>query len=50
MLDIKVAVTGLKIGSAFQEPGHHRLALRKTAGGFELTLPRLDVHAMVVFE
>ncbi len=50
ILDIKVALADSKIASAFQEPGHHPLALSRTADGIEVTVPRLDVHSIVVFE
>ena len=48
--DITVALTGPNIAAAFQEPGHHPLTLTRTADGVEVTMPRLEVHAMVVFE
>ena len=48
--DIKVALTHAKIVTAFQEPGHHPLPLKKTGGGLQVLIPRLDIHSMVVFE
>jgi len=36
--------------TAFQEPGHISLPLTRSAGGVTVTVPRLDVHSMVVFE
>jgi hypothetical protein len=48
--DIKVALTDAKIVTAFQEPGHHPLPLKKNGGGLEVLLPRLNIHSMVVFE
>lgn len=50
IIDIKVALADPKVTSAFQEPGHYPLPLSKTADGVEVTVPRLDVHSMVVFE
>jgi hypothetical protein len=50
ILDIKVALAHPKPTKAFQEPGHHALPLKETANGVEVTVPRLDVHSMVVFE
>jgi hypothetical protein len=47
---IKVALDESKATSAFLEPGHQPLSLTKTATGVEATVPRLDIHAMVVFE
>jgi hypothetical protein len=48
--DIKVALTDAKIVTAFQEPGHNPLTLKKTSGGVEVLVPRLNIHSMVVFE
>jgi len=50
VLDVKVAFDDSRIVSAFQEPGHHPLPLKRSAASVEVTVPRLDVHAMVVFE
>ena len=47
---ITVAVAGEAITAAFAEPGHLSLPLTKTPAGFEVTLPRLDTHTMIVFE
>jgi hypothetical protein len=47
---ITITLTDLHVVSAFEEPGHHPLSLTKTDAGVEITLPRLDVHSMVVFE
>jgi hypothetical protein len=48
--DIKVALADPTVSSAFLEPGHRPLPIRRTAEGAEVTVPRLDVHSMVVFE
>jgi hypothetical protein len=48
--DIKIALTGGRIATAFQEPGHRALPLKKTSRGVEVVVPRLNVHSMVVFE
>ncbi|MDB5357086.1 MAG: Trehalose utilization [Phycisphaerales bacterium] len=50
LLNIKVALADPKAKSAFQEPGHQQLELKKTDEGVEVIVPRLDVHTMVVFE
>ncbi len=50
ILDITVGVTDLNVTRAILEPGHHPLVSRKTASGVEVTVPRLDIHAMLVFE
>ncbi|MEI6915666.1 MAG: ankyrin repeat domain-containing protein, partial [Armatimonadota bacterium] len=50
MIDIKVSFNNPNVISAFQEPGHIALPMTKTAAGVEVTVPRLDVHSMVVFE
>ncbi|MGO8749502.1 MAG: family 10 glycosylhydrolase [Thermoguttaceae bacterium] len=47
---IQVALSDPKIIAAFQEPGHQPLALTRTADAVQVTMPRLDVHAMIVFE
>ena len=47
---ITVGVSSPGITTAFEEPGHVPLPLRRTATGVEVTLPRLDVHTMIVFE
>jgi hypothetical protein len=38
------------IKTAFQEPGHLPLPLKRSANGVEVTVPRLDVHTMIVLE
>jgi hypothetical protein len=48
--DIKLLLTESPIASAFEEPGHRPLPLMKTDDGVEVTLPRLDVHSMIVVE
>ena len=48
--DIRVTLTYLTPTSAFQEPGHRALPIKRTAAGIEVTVPRLEVHSMVVFE
>jgi len=50
IFDVKVAIDDPRVVSAFQEPGHHPLPLKRAAGSVEVAVPRLDVHAMVVFE
>ncbi len=50
ILDIIVTVLGTDFTTAFEEPGHRQLPLKRTETGVEVTLPRLDVHAMIVFE
>ncbi len=48
--DIKVAFANQKVNRAFQEPEHRLLPIKRTADGVEVTVPRLEVHSMVVFE
>ena len=48
--DIKVRVRGVNMASAFFEPGHHELQIRKNDQWQEVIVPRLDVHGMMVFE
>ena len=50
ILDIKVTIADLKVSTAFQEPGHQPLPIKRTADGVEVIVPRLEVHSMVVFE
>lgn len=47
---IKVALSNPGVSTAFLEPGHTPLTLTRTQEGVEVTVPRLDVHSMVVFE
>ncbi|MEI6915764.1 MAG: beta-galactosidase trimerization domain-containing protein, partial [Armatimonadota bacterium] len=47
---IKVKINDPSVTSAFQEPGHIALPLTKVDGGFEVKVPQLDIHSMVVFE
>jgi len=47
---IKVTLSDAKVSAAFQEPGHRSLPMRRDAGGVNLIVPRLDMHAMIVFE
>jgi hypothetical protein len=47
--DIKVTIHG-PIASATEEPGHRSLPLKRSTEGIQVTVPRLDVHSMVVFE
>ncbi|MEI6915690.1 MAG: beta-galactosidase trimerization domain-containing protein, partial [Armatimonadota bacterium] len=47
---IKVTMAGTRIKTAFQEPEHVSLPLKKTAKGVEVTVPKVDIHSMVVFE
>lgn len=48
--DIKVCLTDPKIKTAFQEPEHVPLSINRTPEGVEVTVPRLEVHTMIVFE
>jgi hypothetical protein len=48
VFDIKVSFHGLEVSSAYQEPEHLSLPVKKIADGEEVTVPRLDVHSMVV--
>ncbi len=50
IVDIKVTLGGVDAANAFQEPGHLPLAIKKIADGLVVTVPRLEVHSMVVFE
>ncbi len=47
---IKVTIADPSVSTAFQEPGHIALPITKTPEGAEVTVPRLDIHSMVVFE
>ena len=47
---IRLALANENVATAFQEPGHHALQLKRTEGGVEVTVPRLAVHSMIVFE
>ena len=47
--DIKVFLSRQPV-TAFLEPGHQTLAPKAVAGGVEVIVPRVDVHAMVVLE
>jgi hypothetical protein len=48
--DIRVSIADANVKTAFQEPGHYALPLKKTAFGVEVLVPRLTLHSMVVFE
>ncbi len=52
ILNIKLVLGGSssKLQTAHLEPGHHALPMARIAGGAEVTVPQLDVHAMVVLE
>ena len=50
IVDIKVTMTGSRVTTAFQEPEHRPLAIKRSGDGIEVTVPRLEVHSMVVFE
>lgn len=50
ILDIKVVIANAQVARAFQEPGHRPLTITRTVSGAKVTVPRLDVHAMIVFE
>jgi len=54
VMGIQVAVAassaaGRRIESVHLEPGHQVLPISRTPEWIEVTVPRLDVHAMVVF-
>jgi len=48
--DIKVLFKGYDITRVHLEPGGAKLATKKTSDGIEVTVPKLDVHSMVVAE
>jgi len=48
--DIRVSLARPEVTRAFQEPEHRPLAIERTAGGVEVTVPRLEVHSMIVGE
>jgi len=48
--NIRVKINDETVSTAFQEPGHIVLPITKGDGGVQVTVPRLDMHAMVVFE
>lgn len=48
--DLKLAFKGYSIRRVHQEPEGKDLEMKKTAAGIEVTVPRLDVHSMVVAE
>lgn len=48
--DIRVFVADPAVQSAFQEPQHLALPLTQLDDGVQVTIPRLDVHSIVVFE
>ena len=48
--DITLSLPDAHVATAFEEPGHRPLPLKKTDTGVEVTLPRLNVHSMIVFE
>jgi hypothetical protein len=48
--DVKVSYANPAVRTAFLEPGHTPLPLHHTAAGVDVTVPRLEIHAMVVFE
>ena len=48
--DILITARGLKADKAFLIPGNQPLAITRTAEGVEVTVPKLETHAMVVFE
>ena len=50
IMGITVSLSGMGITTAFEEPAHVALPIKQTGTGVEVTLPRLDVHAMIVFE
>lgn len=47
--NIRVTIAG-QPQSAYLEPGHEPLTIKRTATGSEVTVPSLDVHCMVVFQ
>ena len=48
--DVRIQFSDARIATVFAEPGHRPLPLKRTDHGVEVTLPRLEVHAMVVAE
>ena len=48
--DITLSLPDAQITAAFEEPGHRPLPLKKRDTGVEVTLPRLNIHSMIVFE
>ena len=50
MRGVRVVFKGSQLASATLEPEHQRLMLRRIAGGTEVTVPRLGLHAMVLAE
>ncbi len=48
--DIKIRLSNPTITSAFQEPGHRVLEVKRSEGAIEVVVPRVDVHSMVVLE
>lgn len=48
--DIKVTLNDKNVSTAFQEPGHTAMPVKKTDDGVEVTIPLLYIHSMVVFE
>jgi hypothetical protein len=48
--DIKITLLKSNIRSAFQEPGHRVLQYKNNNGKLEITIPRLDVHSIIVME
>ena len=50
ILDIKVALADPKVAQRVPGAGSSCASARKTADGVEVTVPRLEIHSMVVFE
>ena len=48
--DIKVTALGRTPSKAFLVPGETPLPITQTEAGAEVTVPKIDIHAMVVFE
>lgn len=48
--DIRVAFRGYRIREVRVEPGGFRLQAREIPGGLEVTVPKLEIHRMVVAE
>jgi hypothetical protein len=50
VFDIKIRISNANVATAFQEPGHRVLELKKSGGAIEVAVPRVDVHSMIVLE
>ena len=50
IVDIKIVNADARCTHAFLEPDHRPLPITRTGPEAKVTVPRLEVHAMVVFE